>query len=70
MVGEVGGGGQRLRRSRLLFRRPSSAALLQVCDVAVALVVHLPGFAEDPASFDVGCQEIEVEVGQGEIHTD
>lgn len=48
----------------MLFRGSSPAALLQVCDVAVTFVVHLPGFTEDPASFDVCCQEIEVEVSE------
>lgn len=44
--------------------RPFPAALLEVCDVAVTLVVNPPGFAEGPASFDVGCKDIGSEVPQ------
>ena len=66
MLGQVGGGGggEGWRRHCLSFGAFSSAPFLQVCDVAVTLVVHLPGFPEDPASFDVCWQEIESEVRQ------
>lgn len=37
----------------LLPRRPPLAGLPQLADVTVALVVHLPGLAEDPAALDV-----------------
>lgn len=37
----------------LLVGGPPLAAILQLVDVAITLVVHLPGFAEDPASSDV-----------------
>lgn len=36
-----------------MARGPPLAGFLQLADVAVALVVHLPRLAEDPASFDV-----------------
>lgn len=55
LLGLLGGGGPRRGQ---LPRRPFPAALLEVGDVAVTLVVHLPGFAEGPASFDVSCEEI------------
>lgn len=38
----------------LLAGRPPLAGLPQLADVTVALVVHLPGLAEDPAALDVG----------------
>ena len=47
MIGLVRG--QRL----LLGGRPLMAGLLQLIDVTVALVVHFPSLAEDPASFNV-----------------
>lgn len=52
LPGLVGGRGPGRRQ---LPGRPFPAALLEVRDVAVTLVVHLPGFAEGPASFDVSC---------------
>lgn len=60
VAGRVGGGGRRRGRRGPLLRRPPPAALLQLGDVRVALVVHLPGFTEDPASFDVRCRDREM----------
>ena len=46
-----------IRREGLLINGGSSlTGLLELANVTVALVVHLPGLTEDPASFDVCCQ--------------
>lgn len=37
----------------LLHRRPPSAGVLQLADVAVAFIIHFPCFTKDPASFNI-----------------
>lgn len=52
VVGVVRGNGV------LVDRGPPLTGLLQLADVAVALVVHFPGLAKNPASFDIRCDWI------------
>lgn len=40
----------------LVPRGPPLIGVLQLADVAVALIVHFPSLTENPASFDIRCQ--------------